>query len=154
MNDQFVPTTVEQHVQRMADNAWAAGMLDAVGTFAAYPRKDVEGGYITRIRVRARVLEGRDIMDQLEAVLGGHVRFDNGKVEWQASGVAACLDVLDAVRPYMRRQARRAQLLHELCSYMRSTPRASFEDRGLDAAEVREREMIVTALAHARRPKL
>lgn len=34
MNDQFVPTTVEQHVQRMADNAWAAGMLDAVGTFA------------------------------------------------------------------------------------------------------------------------
>lgn len=144
---------VAAQVRQMADNAWAAGVLDAVGVFAAYPRKDVLGGYITRVRVRARKMEGRDVMDQLEAVLGGHVRYDAKFVEWQASGVAACLDVLEAVRPYMRRQSRRAQLLQELCEYM-SLPRGGFNERGLGDVEVKHRALLVEALAHARRPKL
>lgn len=143
---------IQAQVSRMADAAWAAGVLDVRGEFVAYPRKDVKGGYIVRVRIRVGRHHGRDFLDWIESVLGGRVRYDKGHVEWQASGVAGVLDVLDLVHPHLRRQARRSQMLRELCVELddRSRP---FAERSLTPAKIKRRRELHQALAYTRQPR-
>lgn len=144
---------LQAQVSRIASVGWAAGVLDTSGEFVAYPRKDVRGGYLVRIRVRSRRSNERDFMDWVESVLGGHVRYHGTGVEWQASGVGACLDALDDVQGHLRRQARRAQMLRALCEELSDRSRP-FAQRELTEEQISRRHELWVALHRARGVRL
>lgn len=142
----------------MAELAWAAGALDARGTFSATYRDrkqgPLEGPLAVRITFRPqRETYGRTASEELERLFGGSVRRrgpQGGQVAmWTISGAKACLEVDRLVLPYMRAQGRRAQLHLELCRRIVEFKPASFADRTTPSEELAARGALVTAMYRA-----
>ena len=149
---------LEAQVRRMADLAWAAGVLDARGSFLAYRRdKNVPGLVSPRIRVRTSQ-GNRDHLALLERILGGHSgthgTTGRRRLEWQINGAKAVGAALDELLPYLRVQVRTAQLLRELCEEIQNPRSRPFDRRGLDHDEVIRRELFLTTIVSSAAPKL
>lgn len=157
---------LEAQVRRMADLAWAAGVLDASGAFVAHERKRVNrpvlsGLYIPRIRVRTSS-KGQNPPAQLatlRTILGGSVGRTQatnakGRFEWQTSGAKAVAAALDELMPYLHSRSRQAQLLRELCRLILEDRSRAFDERSLTTAQIHERALLVEALVGSHLPKL
>lgn len=140
---------LEAQVRRMADLAWAAGVLDARGSLVAYERKQSPGVYIPRIRVRTSPGNTAGLV-QLRTILGGNVGQHNAvgrmRHEWQLSGAQAVRRALDDLIPYLRLQVRTAQLLRELCIDIEYRSSRDFDRRFLSPSQVQRRKSLARAL--------
>lgn len=156
-------TGLEAQVRRMADLAWAAGVLDAQGDFVAYERtREDRGLYTPRIRVRttrnANGTPGQLV--RLKTLLGGSCGLvqvaGGGRHEWQISGAKGVARALDDLLPYLATKARPAQLLRELCREMLEERGRRFEQRALTGKQITIRNQLVEALRNAssQAPKL
>lgn len=149
---------LEAQVRRMADLAWAAGVLDARGSFLAYRRKAGTHGLLSpRIRVRTSLGNAAHLA-LLESILGGHSGVHSGagrgRREWQINGAKRVGEVLDELIPYLRVQVRAAQLLRELCTDITDETSRPFADRGLSQERIMARERLLVALQGTVAPKL
>jgi hypothetical protein len=141
---------IQAQVVRMADLAWAAGVLDANGNFVMIPRGSTQPGlFMPRITYKARA-HARPITDRLAVILGGHAAFlkgGQGQRVWTLSGAKACLEADELLLPYLHVRARRVQLHAELCRAIREFKPASFEDRTVPAEERRRRYELFAAMS-------
>lgn len=140
---------IQAEVARMAELAWAAGVLDLRGDFAMIPRPDQRGLFMPRITMRSNKRDYK-VPDELERILGGHAAYFKGSGNrgkaWTIAGAKACLLLDEQLLPYMRIRARRVQLHAELCRMIREFKPASFEDRTIPVEERRLRYELFRAM--------
>lgn len=130
----------------MADLAWAAGVLDVAGQWAAIPRVTKSGtSYTMRVRVR-RPSGEREVLDHLCEMFGGSVGAYGslGRLEWHVSGAKASLALYEEICPYLVQRARRAQAHAELCRRIVGFHPAGL-DRTVPQGELVERHQLAQA---------
>lgn len=141
---------IQAEVARMAELAWAAGVLDLRGDFAMIPRGEARGLFMPRITMRSNKRDFK-VPDELERILGGHAAYFKGSGNrgkaWTIAGAKACLILDEQLLPYMRIRAKRVQLHAELCRMMREFKPASFEERMIPATERELRLELVRAMS-------
>lgn len=142
---------VQAQVARMVDLAWAAGVLDARGSFTTSVRAGKPGQYQPRILFRPDAGYREPLSEALQDVLGGTVTHAgsrrNQRSIWSVGGAKACLEVDELLLPFMRLKARRVQMHALLCDVMVDWKPASFEERALPADEVLRRQRIVDSMS-------
>lgn len=143
---------IQAEVVRMADLAWAAGVLDLRGNFIMIPRQHTKaemGLFMPRITLRANA-HARDAPDELARILGGSATYPAGRAGqkmWTLGGAKACLEADELLLSYMRVRGRRVQLHAELCRAIREFKPASFDDRTIPLEERRRRYELYTAMS-------
>lgn len=137
--------TLEAQMRRHIEVAWAAGVLDALGSFTVVPRRS--GGWSPRVRVRVRSQRWEPILHRLRDTFGGSISIPKvSRWEWQLSGASACADATRELLPYLGRQAPRANALLRLCVQITSYRAPSFDQRQLPQEELRARAELAAAI--------
>lgn len=157
---------VAREVQRMADLAWAAGLLEVRGLFVVVERWRSNGRveFEPRLRVVYKRWE-RPAMDRLRRTLGGSFGQPRGWVrqQWQITGARGVLEAGSAVLPYMTAEKgdpgddepRAADLVRLVRVSRRIVEykRASFEERRIPDEELDVRRQLAGNLLRVQRPE-
>lgn len=144
----------QEAVARACGLAWAAGVLDARGSFRATARNH-PGGWTPVVRVKAlrpwlRPDPPEPLLGALVDVLGGHACRPAGVgCAWQVTGAKLCVEVIDGVLPFLTVSRGRAVALRRLCLTIRDYRRPAFDDRTIEATEVETRRLLAEALRTA-----
>jgi hypothetical protein len=143
----------------MADMAWAAAVLDCLGSWRVHQRYSPPGGggsYSPRVVVRTRQVVQRPLLERMQELYGGsisrpaHKNQGPPQWEWAVSGAKSSAAVTEAVLPYLWLKHRRAAAHLRLCRQILAFKRPSFADRDLPRAEIQARNELFRAFNRTR----
>lgn len=126
--------TLADNLTALADDAWAAGVLDARGRWIVLRRSGLD----PRIEVRARGRVGKQdpMLLKLQEMFNGSISITSrGTVIWQVTGAQRCENVNAAVLTFLVVKERKARAHQHICKRIIGYRRESFEDRRLPKPE-------------------
>jgi hypothetical protein len=158
---------VAREVRRMADLAWAAGVIEVRGLFAVIERHRANAR--VEFEPRLRVI-GREsdlaLLSRLRETLGGTIAHPRGfqRQEWRLTGARAVRDAGTALLAHMTVpdatmapvRARDLKTLVRFCAHVAAYKRTSFEERAIPEEELDLRRMLAGGLlrVYEHRPRL